>query len=159
MRLGERTVGRYRRIVRFDQTKFLSRDPESLAAFYEEALDCVTVVPFQEVDQEVSKAVGVPEATVSLTILRLPGRGDRGPVLELYSVDGPRPDGWNYQPGQGQIAFEVDDLEASIGKVVAAGGGKLGEVVEWEAPSGSRARFVYLNDPEGNIVDLFARAD
>lgn len=145
--------------VRFEQTKFLARDPESLANFYEQALDCVIVVPLQEVDREVSKAVGAPEATVSLTILRLPGRGDRGPVLELYSVDGPRPESWHYQPGQGQIALEVDDLEVSIGKIVAAGGSKLGDVVEWEAPSGSRARFVYLNDPESNIIDLFARAD
>lgn len=146
-------------VVRFDQTKFLSRDPKSLASFYEGALDCVTVVPLQEVDQAVSKAVGVPEATVSLTILRLPGRGDRGPVLELYSVEGPRPSDWHYQPGQGQIAFEVEDLESAIGKFVAAGGTSVGEVVEWTAPSGAVGRFVYLADPEGNIVDLFARAD
>lgn len=144
--------------VRFDQTKFLARDPKSLAGFYEEALDCVTVVPLQEIsDAAVPRAFGVPDATVSLTVLRLPGRGDHGPVLELYSVSGPRPDDWHYQPGQGQIAFEVEDLEASIGAVVAAGGTKLGEVVEWEAPSGSRARFVFLNDPEGNVIDLWAR--
>jgi catechol 2,3-dioxygenase-like lactoylglutathione lyase family enzyme len=144
--------------VRFDQTKFLARDPEGLARFYEEALDCVVVVPLQEIsDAAVPRAIGVPEGDVSLTVLRLPGRGDHGPSLELYSVSGQRPDNWHYQPGQGQIAFEVDDLEASIGAVVAAGGSKLGEVVEWEAPSGSRAMFVYLKDPEGNIVDLWAR--
>lgn len=146
--------------VRFDQTKFLARDPEALARFYEEALDCVTVVPLREiVDEAVPRAIGVPNAKVSLTVLRLPGRGDHGPVLELYSVSGPRPDNWHYQPGQGQIAFGVDDLDASIAAVEAAGGTKLGEVDEWEAPSGSRARFVYLNDPERNIIDLWSRVD
>jgi catechol 2,3-dioxygenase-like lactoylglutathione lyase family enzyme len=145
--------------VRFDQTKFLAKDIEALVTFYEDALDCEVVVPPQEVDPVVSRAVGVPEATVSLTILRLPGRGSRGPVLELYTVDGPTPETWHHQPGQGQIAFEVEDLEPAIGKFVAAGGSKLGEVVEWEAPSGSSARFIYLNDPEGNIVDLFSRVD
>ena len=145
--------------VRFDQTKFLSRDPDSLADFYEAALGCVTVVPLQEIsDAAVPRAIGVPEGRVSLTVLRLPGRGDHGPSLELYSVSGPRPADWHYQPGQGQIAFEVDDLETSIGAVVAAGGSKLGEVVEWEAPSGSRAEFVYLCDPEGNIIDLWSRS-
>lgn len=145
--------------MRFDQTKFLSRDPESLAGFYEEALGCDTVVPLQEItDPAVPRAFGVPEARVSLTVLRLPGRGDHGPVLELYSVSGSLPDDWHYQPGQGQIAFEVEDLETAIGGVVAAGGAMVGEVVEWEAPSGSRARFVFLSDPEGNVIDLWARA-
>ncbi|HEX6221556.1 MAG TPA: VOC family protein [Acidimicrobiia bacterium] len=143
--------------MRFDQTKFLADDVEALARFYLDALDCETVVASQEVEAAVSRAVGVPDATITLTILRLPGRGEHGPVLELYSVEGPRPDGWDYTSGQGQIAFEVDDLEAAIGRVIAAGGGQLGEVVEWTAPSGAVARFVYLRDPEGNIIDLFVR--
>lgn len=142
--------------VRFDQTKFLARDPGSLAGFYEDALGCVTVVPLQEVpDDAVPRAFGVPDASISLTVLRLPGRGDRGPVLELYSVTGERPREWHYQPGQGQIAFEVDDLESSIAAVLSAGGAMLGEVVEWEGPSGTVARFVLLRDPEGNVVDLW----
>lgn len=149
----------YGRLVRFDQTKFLANDVETLSRFYVEALDCETVVAPQEVEAAVSRAVGVPDATVTLTILRLPGRGDHGPVLELYSVDGQRPNGWDYRPGQGQIAFEVENLEAGIGSVIAAGGSQLGEVVEWTAPSGAVGRFVYLNDPEGNIVDLFQRVN
>lgn len=146
-------------VVRFDKTKFLARDPEALAGFYEKALGCVRVVPLQEIDDEaVPKAIGTPEAKVSLTVLRLPGRGDHGPVLELYSVSGPRSDNWHYQPGQGQIAFGVDDLEASIAAVEEAGGSRLGEASEWEAPSGSRARFLHVTDPEGNIIDLWERA-
>jgi len=70
--------------VRFDQVKFLARDPEALASFYEEALDCVTVVPLQEPeDDAVARATGVPDADIQLTVLRLPGRGEHGPVLEL----------------------------------------------------------------------------
>lgn len=145
--------------VRFDQVKILARDPEALASFYEEAIGCETVVPLQEVDKEVARAVGVSDAVVKLTILRLPGRGEHGPVLELYSVDGDRPGEWHYQPGQGQLAFEVDDLESAMGRVGGAGGKKLGDLVEWEAPSGQTGRFVYMQDPEGNIVDLWARVD
>lgn len=144
--------------MRFDQTKFLARDIDSLSDFYLDALDCEVVVPKQTVEEAVSRAVGAPDASVTLTILRLPGRGEHGPVLELYSLDGIRPDDWDYRPGQGQIAFEVDDLEASIGRVIAAGGSKLGEVVEWTAPSGRVGRFIYLRDPEGNIIDLWAKA-
>lgn len=146
--------------VRFDQVKFLARDAEALASFYEEALDCVTVVPLQEPeDDALARATGVPNAEIRLTVLRLPGRGEHGPVLELYSVNGERPPDWHYQPGQGQLAFEVEDIEAAMGKVGGAGGRKLGDVVEWEAPSGATARFVYMQDPEGNIIDLWSKAD
>jgi catechol 2,3-dioxygenase-like lactoylglutathione lyase family enzyme len=150
-------VGRYGRLVRFDQIKFLTNDVAGLARFYVDALDCEVVIDTQEVDEVVSRAVGVPEARVTLSILRLPGRGDHGPVLELYSIEGPRPDGWGYVPGGGQIAFEVEDLEAAIGRLISSGASLLGEVVEWTGPSGAVARFVYLNDPEGNIIDLFQR--
>lgn len=143
--------------MRFDQTKFLADDVAGLARFYVDALDCEVVVETQEVGEAVSRAIGVPDAKVTLSILRLPGRGDHGPVLELYSVVGPTPDDWGYGPGSGQIAFEVDDLEEGIGRLIAAGGTHLGEMVEWAAPSGAVARFVYLNDPEGNIIDLFQR--
>lgn len=145
--------------MRFDQVKFLARDLEALTGFYKEALHCVIVVPVQSTDRAVARGVGVPDAEVTLAVLRLPGRGDHGPVLELYSVEGEVPDGWDYLPGQGQLAFEVDDLETTVGKVVAAGGSTLGEVVEWEAPSGAVARFVYLKDPEGNIIDLWSRVE
>lgn len=139
--------------------KFLADDLEALATFYEEALGCVTVVPVLDIaDEAVARAAGVPGAHMRLTILRLPGRGDHGPVLELYSVSGgERAEGWHYQPGQGQLALEVDDLETSVGRVIAAGGDNLGEVVQWESPSGTVARFVYLRDPEGNIIDLWSK--
>ena len=145
--------------MRFDQVKILARDLEALASFYEEALDCVTVVPIQAIDQVAARGVGVPDAGVTLTVLRLPGRGDHGPVLELYEVDGQVPADWSYRPGQGQLAFEVEDLETSIGKVMASGGSSLGEVVEWQAPSGAVARFVYMRDPEGNVIDLWSRVE
>ena len=146
--------------MRFDQVKILARDPEALASFYQGALDCEIVVPLQDIDDDaVPRAVGVPDADVKLTVLRLPGRGEHGPVLELYSVSGERPKDWHYQPGQGQLAFEVEDLETAMGRVGGAGGNKLGDVVEWQAPSGATARFVYMRDPEGNIIDLWSKAD
>lgn len=146
--------------MRFDQVKILARDPEGLADFYKQALGCVTVVPLQDIeDDAVARAAGVPDADLKLMILRLPGRGEHGPVLELYSVSGKRPSEWPYQPGQSQLAFEVDDLELAMGRVGGAGGNKLGDVVEWEAPSGATARFVYMRDPEGNIIDLWTKSD
>ena len=148
------------RLVRFDQIKILARDAQALASFYEQALDCETVVPLQDLDDDaVARAAGVPAAAVKLTVLRLPGRGEHGPVVEIYSVDGDRPSEWHYQPGQGQIGFEVDDLEKAMGKVGGAGGNKLGDLVEWEAPAGATAQFVYMQDPEGNVIYMWSKID
>lgn len=145
--------------MRFDQTKFLVRDVDSLSTFYEKALDCETVVAVQAIsDPAVARAIGVPGADITLTVLRLPGRGSQGPVLELYSMSGGDQTTWSHGPGQGQIAFEVEDLEGAVDRVKEAGGANLGEIVEWQSPSGSTARFVYMRDPEGNIIDLWMKA-
>ncbi len=81
--------------MRFDQVKILARDLDLLVGFYEEALDCEVVVPPLSTDSVVARGVGVPDGTVTLSTLRLPGRGDRGPVLELYSIEGDTPEGWD----------------------------------------------------------------
>ncbi len=46
-----------------------------------------------------------------------------------------------------------------MGRVGGAGGNKLGDLVEWEAPAGESARFVYMQDPEGNVIDLWSRVE
>lgn len=147
--------------MRFDQIKIIARDIESLSSFYQEALGCEAVVSsFEVVDEAVARAIGVPGNAVTLSILRLPGRGDHGPVLELYSIGGGEmPDDWHYQPGQGQMAFEVDDVDVKAAALVDKGATMLGEPVDWVGPSGSTARFVYLRDPEGNIIDIWSRVD
>ena len=57
------------------------------------------------------------------------------------------------QPGYGHISFEVEDIQAAIDAVVAAGGAALGKITELgtaEAP----CLCVYVRDPEGNVVEL-----
>jgi predicted enzyme related to lactoylglutathione lyase len=48
----------------------------------------------------------------------------------------------------------VDDLEAAKHAVIEAGGGTIGEVVCAEIPGAGKIQFVYLTDPEGNIIEL-----
>lgn len=38
--------------------------------------------------------------------------------------------------------------------MLTAGGGEVGEVVSLDVPDAGRVEFVYLTDPEGNILEL-----
>ncbi len=57
------------------------------------------------------------------------------------------------QPGYGHICFQVDDIHAVVGAVVAAGGARVGEVTDLGTPE-APVFCVYVRDPEGNVVEL-----
>ena len=143
--------------MRFDQVKIFAQDVHSLAGFYQDALECELLQPVRDFeDVGLGMGIGAPGRRIRLGFLGLPGTGE-GPILELYGF--PDWDGadWPYRPGQGQVAFGVDDVEEAANRIVEEGGSYLGEVATWTAPSGNPATFVFMRDPEGNLVDLWAR--
>jgi glyoxylase I family protein len=50
------------------------------------------------------------------------------------------------------FAVSVDDVEATLARAVAAGGESFGDPAGW-AP-GDPAKYAYLKDPDGNIIEL-----
>lgn len=80
-----------------------------------------------------------------------------GCILEIfeYAEREDRPTPSANRVGLNHIAFEVPDICEAAGAIVEAGGEELGEIIEFEFPDGSRVvTFVYLRDPEGNLIDL-----
>lgn len=148
---------RYHSKVRFDHVKVLTRDVDALARFYEEALDCEPMTQVLDLfDDSLRRGLGLAAGGVRMIWLKLPGDAS-GPALELYQIEDGATEEWEYLPGQGHLSFLVDDVEVATEKVLASGGTLLGEMTDWVTPSGNTARFVYLRDPEGNIVDLWSR--
>jgi catechol 2,3-dioxygenase-like lactoylglutathione lyase family enzyme len=88
--------------------------------------------------------------------LLLPGYGEDHPTLEIFSYDSVKDTvvAQINSPGFAHIAFEVDDVEATLAKIINAGGKCVGEVVTAEYPDDVEAVFVYARDPEGNIIEL-----
>lgn len=140
----------------FQQVKFTVEDPLLLASFYEIALDCRTVLALTDLDQTAAAAVGVPGFIPSITVLSLPWPEKPGPTLELISFSGGLPEAWPFRPGQGQIAFLVEDVANSVEAVLVGGGSMFGEIRQWKAPSGNQVELVFMRDPEGNVVDLYS---
>ena len=58
------------------------------------------------------------------------------------------------QCGFAHLAFEVDDVNETLNKLLAAGGSQYGELVTTEYEDGRKAVFVYTADIEGNIIEI-----
>ena len=56
--------------------------------------------------------------------------------------------------GFAHIAFEVDDVAATLEAVLRHGGSVLGNVASHEVEAVGRLIFVYAKDPQGNIIEL-----
>jgi predicted enzyme related to lactoylglutathione lyase len=86
----------------------------------------------------------------------LPGHGPDGPTLEIfnYNVLELRPDVAVNRPGFAHIAFVVDDVPQARAAVLAAGGRAVGDVVTLTTATASNVTWVYVTDPEGNVIEL-----
>jgi glyoxylase I family protein len=143
--------------ARFVHTNIVARDWKRLARFYEQVFQCKPVPPEKRLSgQWLEKGTGVTEARIEGIHLGLPGFGDDGPTPEIfqYNHQEKRPETAINRPGFAHIAFSVDDVEVAEKAVIEAGGGTIGEVVCVEIPGAGEITFVYLTDPEGNIIEL-----
>ena len=143
--------------AKYRHTNIVAEDWRRLADFYEQVLGCEPVLPERASrGQWVERSTGVPGAEVRGIHLRLGGFGDDGPTLEIFEYNRARkrPETAINRPGFAHMAFEVDDVEAARDEVLAAGGGCVGDLVTAEITNAGTITFVYMTDPEGNIIEL-----
>ena len=143
--------------VKYKHTNIVAWDWKKVAEFYEQVFGCEPVPPERvAVGEWVERCTGVPGAEVHGIHLRLPGYGDDGPTLEIFQYNHAeqRPETAINRPGLAHLAFEVDDVEAARDEVIAACGKCVGEMVAIEIPGAGTITFIYMTDPEGNIIEL-----
>ncbi|MFD7922770.1 VOC family protein [Streptomyces sp. NPDC059740] len=141
-------------------------DVEAATDFFRAALDARVLYDTLPREQgpkggeESERRLGVPPGTrqVAVRMLALP----HGPGLELFEYEGPRRRdaalpcdlGWQH------LAVHVDDLEAVLARVVAAGGRALDAPHPLPGPeAGPRNRFVYTRTPWGATLELLSHPD
>ena len=133
------------------------RTGAALARFYQDVLGCVPVPPERDLSgPDMDAGTGIAGAHLRGMHLRLPGRGDDGPTLEIFTYN-TLLEGLTTavnRPGFGHIAFSVDDVVAARDEVLVAGGRPVGEVVTVILSSGARVTWCYVTDPEGNVIEL-----
>jgi predicted enzyme related to lactoylglutathione lyase len=143
--------------IRYAHTNIVARDWRRLAAFYREVFACRPVPPERDIRGDwLARGTGVPAAHIRGIHLRLPGHGESGPTLEIFSYDRTeeKPPSAANRPGLGHLAFAVPDCEAMREKVLARGGADLGELVSHRLEGVGTLTFIYMTDPEGNILEI-----
>ena len=143
--------------VRYGHTNLISRDWRRLARFYEEVFGCTPVPPERHFrGEDLDRGTGLRGAELNGVHLRLPGHGDSGPTLEIFSYD-PLQHGIEpvvNRPGFGHIGFEVGDVARTRQRIIDAGGSPVGEVVTLGLTTGAKVTWCYVRDPEGNMIEV-----
>jgi len=143
--------------IKYIHTNIVSENWKALVDFYINVFDCEIASPVRDLSGDwLEKGTGVKDAQINGVHLLLPGHGENGPTLEVfqYSKNEPKPLSPNAnREGFGHIAFQVDNVEDILNKLIKFGGKALGGIVTKDFPSGCLT-FVYATDPEGNIVEI-----
>ena len=143
--------------VKYGHTNLIAKDWKALARFYQEQFGCIPVPPERDFKgRDLERGTGIPGVELRGAHLRLPGHGAEGPTLEIfnYNILKEKPDVAVNRPGFGHIAFVVDDVPSAREAVLAVGGKPVGEVVTLTTATGSKVTWVYVTDPEGNVIEL-----
>jgi catechol 2,3-dioxygenase-like lactoylglutathione lyase family enzyme len=142
------------RILSFDHVGITVADLDAAIAFFT-SLGLVLEGRMVMEGEFVDTVIGIPDSKSEIAMLRAP---DGGTGLELSSFIRPEhqpgaPESMSTELGLRNVAFVVDDIDAAVAQVGAAGFGLIGGVGRYE----DTWRMTYVRGPEGIIVALAQR--
>jgi catechol 2,3-dioxygenase-like lactoylglutathione lyase family enzyme len=118
------------------KVRYIVDDVDDAVAFYTDRLGFT-------VDMHPAPAFAAISRGDLQLLLNSPGGGG-GAGQAMPDGRRPEPGGWN------RIQLEVDDLASEVERLAAAGASFRNEIVE-----GRGGRQILLEDPSGNVVELF----
>lgn len=143
--------------MKYVHTNIISTNWKKLSAFYIEVFNCQVVPPIRNQSGHwLSQGTGVPNAKLEGVHLLLPGHGENGPTLEIYQYEKVEPLD-DIQPntrGFGHLAFEVENVVEIVAQIEARGGTKNGEITTRIIEGVGEITFIYVRDPEGNLIEI-----
>lgn len=143
--------------MRFAHTNIAARDWKLLVDFYTRVFECTVKLPERDLAGDwLDNATGLTRAKLKGVHLLLPGYGDNPPTLEIFTYEEMQdntPIMANHV-GFTHIAFEVEDVDKIYRLAIKNGGQALGNITERVIDGVGVLKFVYMRDPEGNIIEI-----
>ncbi len=143
--------------MRYAHTNIVAKDWKALSKFYIDTFDCKRKPPERNLSGSwLDQATGLNNAQLEGIHLLLPGHGENGPTLEIFTyknMDETIPFMANFI-GFTHIAFQVDSVDEVLTKALENGASVLGKITRKEVEGSGLLTFVYFRDPEGNIVEI-----
>jgi catechol 2,3-dioxygenase-like lactoylglutathione lyase family enzyme len=138
-------------------------DLDRSVAFYRDVLGLELVSQWDSSQPYLRTIVGFPDADLRIALLRLPttatGRsGHHVELLEYRTPRGARGDARTCNPGNGHIAFLVDDLDAAYAELSAKGVRFKSAPVEISHGRNRGGKAVYFLDPDDITLELIQPA-
>jgi len=143
-----------------DHVNIVVDDLERMVAFYRDKLGLRETKRVTITGDWVATTVGLSDVHADVVYLDL----QSGPRVELIRYNRPhmsRPAGTDKPnaPGLRHMAFRIDDIDALVAKLSAAGVkffSSIQAVPETQVTyaGGVRKRIVYFQDPEGNLLEF-----
>ncbi|WP_224996227.1 VOC family protein [Cesiribacter sp. SM1] len=143
--------------VKYVHTNIVTRDWKRLADFYITVFNCVPVPPQRDLSGDwLDKGTGLKNAHLQGMHLRLPGYGESGPTLEIFQyaeIAGAEKALPNRQ-GFGHIAFQTENISEILELALKNGASKVGDICTHYVENVGQLTFIYISDPDGNIIEL-----
>ena len=143
--------------MKFVHVNIISKDWKKLADFYTKVFECVPLWPERDLSGDwLDKATSIEDVHITGVHLRLPGFEEGSPALEIFQYENNSPsDSKNInKEGLSHLAFRVDCVEDILKKALSNGGSQVGDLTKKEIKVLGTITFVYLADPEGNIIEI-----
>jgi lactoylglutathione lyase len=138
-------------------------DLDRSVAFYRDLLGLELISQWESSQPYLRTVVGYPDAELRIALLRLPPGTDGAPghhieLLEYRRPRGTRGDANTYNPGNGHVAFMVENLEAIYADLRAKGVRFKSPPVQITHGRNTGAKAVYFFDPDDITLEMIEPA-
>ena len=138
-------------------------DLDRSVAFYRDLLGLELISQWESSQPYLRTVVAYPDAELRIALLRLPPGTDGAPghhieLLEYRRPRGTRGDANTYNPGNGHVAFMVENLEAIYADLLAKGVRFKSPPVQITHGRNTGAKAVYFFDPDDITLEMIEPA-
>src|SRR6266852_7598180 len=137
-------------------------DLDRSVAFYRDLLGLELIAQWDSSQPYLRTVVGYPDAELRIALLRLPAPdgapGHHIELLEYRRPRGSRGDANTYIPGNGHVAFMVENLDATYAELRAKGVRFKSAPVDITHGRNAGAKAVYFFDPDDITLEMIQPA-